>query len=93
MNGLYILVALGVTIIGFVMDLWLVWGVVITLMFLESLVSSLKSWIDEKEKRYLEFIQESHASSMEDPETLLSIQKSVASIEERLDALEKQQMN
>lgn len=92
-NGLYVLVAFGVTIFAAATNLWLVWGVVITLMVLESLVSNLKSWADEKGRQYVEMIQKSHAGCTGDAETLLSIQKSLVETEERLDALEKQQMN
>lgn len=89
-NGLYILVAGGVTILAMATNLWLVWGVVISLMVLESLVSNLESWADERGRRYVEMMQKSHAGSTGDAETLLSIQTSLAGIEERLDALEKQ---
>jgi hypothetical protein len=56
-NTLYILAAIGVTIISAVTGLWLIWGVVITLMFIDSLVSNLKLWIDDKESRYLDVLQ------------------------------------
>ncbi|QSZ66385.1 hypothetical protein RJ40_02155 [Methanofollis aquaemaris] len=88
-NTLYILAAIGVTIIGVTTGLWLVWGFVITLMVIESLVSSLKSWTKERDKHYLEILQKNQLGSANNTDLLLSIQTSLASIEERLKALEK----
>lgn len=88
-NTLYILAAIGVTIISAVTGLWLIWGVVITLMFIESLAHNFKSWIDDKEKRYLDVLQKTRFDSVESTEVLRSMQASITRIEERLEALEK----
>ena len=88
-NTLYILAAIGVTIISAFTGLWLIWGVVITLMFIESLASHFKSWIDDKEKRYLDVLQKTRFNFVEGTELLRSMQASITRIEERLEALEK----
>jgi fatty acid desaturase len=88
-NALYVLAAIGVTIIGFVIGLWLVWAVVITLMFVESLVSNLKLWVDDKESRYLDALQKTRSDPAETLELLHSMQMSLTRLEKRLEALEK----
>ena len=88
-NALYVLAAIGVTIISAVTGLWLVWGVIITLMFIESLASDLKSWADSRERRYLDVLQKPCSGPAENVELLRSMQMSMTRIEERLEALEK----
>lgn len=72
-----------------VTSLWLIWAVAITLMFVESLVSSLKLWIDDKESRYPDALQKVRSDSVESIERSGSMQASITRIEERLEALEK----
>lgn len=87
-NVLYILAAIGLTIIAFVADLWQVWGVIIALMFVESLVSDLKLWADGREKRYLEVLRETRLNPPENTDLLLSLQATLNRVEGGLEALE-----
>ncbi len=88
-NMLYIIAAIAVTIFGAISGQWIVWGVIISLMVVESLVASLRSWTDLRDARRIEAQKEALAVYAENRKLLLSIQASLAGIEERLAALEK----
>jgi hypothetical protein len=88
-NVLYILAAIAVTIFSAISNQWLVWGVIISLMVVESIVSSLRSWTDIRDMRRIDAQKESFSFLADNQKMLLSMQASLTSIEERLSALEK----
>ena len=88
-NVLYIIAAIAVTIFGAISGQWTVWGVIISLMVVESLVASLRSWTDLRDARKIEAQKEALTVYAENRKLLLSVQASLADIEERLAALER----
>ncbi len=68
-------------------NLWILWAGITAMLFIDALVDSLKVWLDSRQERYLEAMKKMQPL---DPEKMISLQQSLARIEKRLDALEKE---
>jgi hypothetical protein len=67
---------------------WIFWAVIVSMIYIDALVDSVRQWLDARQERYLEAMKTIQMSSSENTATIQSIRQSVLSIEQRLNALE-----
>jgi hypothetical protein len=64
---------------------WIVWAVITLMLFVDNYIDSMKEWLDV----HLKEMQFFHPENIGNTDELTSIQKTIVTIEQRLDAIEK----
>ncbi|MFA5331759.1 MAG: hypothetical protein WC342_05225 [Methanoregula sp.] len=85
---LSILVFIVITMYSLLSNYWIMWAVITLMLFIESIVDSVKEWFDTRQEIYIAAKKSMHPPTSTDIEKITSIEQSISQIEKRLDVLE-----
>jgi chromate transport protein ChrA len=70
---------------------WIFWAGITAMLYIDALVDSTREWLDARHLAYLDALKTMQSPGSESSGTLQSVQQSILDLEQRVNALEKNQ--
>ena len=77
-----------ITLFSLLSNYWIMWAVITLMLFSDSVIDSLKEWLNTRQEFYIAAKKTMLSQTSKDIEKIMSIEQSISQIEKRLGVLE-----